>query len=224
MVIVFIGDSITCGYGVEAENQNCSFTTATENVTKTYAYYTAQAVDAEANFVCFSGHGIISGYTADGTRSAQGVVPPLYEKIGGSSGSLPDGTALSSIPWEFTGYTPNLIVINLGTNDQSYCGDDAARKQEFQTGYTEFLKQVRQNNPDAAILCVLGIMGQDLFPQIEAAVEAFRAQTGDENIDTLALPLQRAEDGYGADWHPSEASQSSAGRVLTEKVKEIMGW
>ena len=45
--IEVIGDSITCGYGVDDEDENHQFTTATEDVTKAYAYKTAKALDAE---------------------------------------------------------------------------------------------------------------------------------------------------------------------------------
>ena len=62
--IEFIGDSITCAYGVEGASQNESFKTTTENFMKSYAYLTAQKLDADYSAVCYSGHGIISGYTS----------------------------------------------------------------------------------------------------------------------------------------------------------------
>lgn len=40
--IEFIGDSITCGYGVDDDQVEGTFSTATEDVTKTYAYLAAQ--------------------------------------------------------------------------------------------------------------------------------------------------------------------------------------
>lgn len=40
--IEFIGDSITCGYGVDDEDPTHSFSTATEDCTKAYAYKTAR--------------------------------------------------------------------------------------------------------------------------------------------------------------------------------------
>ena len=41
-LIEFIGDSITCGYGVDGEYGRDQFKTANENVTKAYSYLTAQ--------------------------------------------------------------------------------------------------------------------------------------------------------------------------------------
>ena len=46
--IEFIGDSITCGYGIDGGAYG-SFTTSTENFTKTYAYLTAEKLDVLAN-------------------------------------------------------------------------------------------------------------------------------------------------------------------------------
>ena len=57
--IEFIGDSITCGYGVDDEDENHQFTTATEDVTKAYAYKTAKALDAEYSMFSASGYGIV---------------------------------------------------------------------------------------------------------------------------------------------------------------------
>ena len=62
-LIEFVGDSITCGYGVEDEDRDHPFLTQTENVMKTCAYKTALALDADYSMVAYSGHGIVSGYT-----------------------------------------------------------------------------------------------------------------------------------------------------------------
>ena len=44
--IEFIGDSITCGYGIDEMNEKGYFSTATENFTKSYAYITAENLGA----------------------------------------------------------------------------------------------------------------------------------------------------------------------------------
>ena len=45
--IEFIGDSITCAYGVEGKSSGESFMTSTENFMKSYAYLTAKKLDAD---------------------------------------------------------------------------------------------------------------------------------------------------------------------------------
>ena len=45
--IEFIGDSITCAYGVEGQSSSEPFKTSTENFMKSYAYLTAQKLNAD---------------------------------------------------------------------------------------------------------------------------------------------------------------------------------
>ena len=81
--IEFIGDSITCGYGVEGRSEAETFTTATENAEKAYAFLTAEELNADAVMTCFSGHGIVSGYTDNpDIRNDADLVPLYYETEG----------------------------------------------------------------------------------------------------------------------------------------------
>ena len=220
--IEFIGDSITCGYGVDDEDKDHHFSTATEDVTKAYAYKTAEALDADYSMVAYSGHGIISGYTDNGQKTQQ-LVPKYYKRTGFSYGSFA-GRQVSAIDWDFSRFEPELIVINLGTNDDSYCQNDSARQEEFAKQYTVFLKQIREKNPDAKILCTLGIMGSRLYDYIELAVYNYTQETGDDNIATFKFDNQEPSDGLAADWHPTEATQDKAAKKLTAEISELMGW
>lgn len=222
--IEFIGDSITCGYGVDDEDPNHNFKTSTENVTKSYAYKTAQALDADYSMVSFSGYGIISGYTGTGeAKVTEQLVPNYYEMLAFSRGVYL-GQEPMETAWDFSKRQPDLIVVNLGTNDDSYTLNYADRQTEYKEAYIEFLKVIRKNNPDAKILCTLGIMGGRLYPQVEKAVESYTAETKDANITAMQFEEQKAEDGYAADWHPTEATHKKAADKLTEKIKEVMGW
>ncbi len=222
-LIEFIGDSITCGYGVEDEDRNNHFKTETENATKTYAYKTAEALGADYSLVSFSGHGIISGYTANGTQVPEQTVPQYYEKLGFSYGSY-QGTKAELKYWDFSKRQPDVIVINLGTNDDSYTGTKADRQDEYAKAYVEFIEQVRKKNQDATIVCSLGIMGDRLFPKIEEAVEGYKVGVGDTNIYTVKFDVQQEADGYAADWHPTEATHTKAAEKLTAELKKIMNW
>ncbi|MEO3944882.1 GDSL-type esterase/lipase family protein [Gorillibacterium sp. CAU 1737] len=222
--IEIIGDSITCGYGVDDESENNSFSTATEDVTKGYAYLTAQALGTDVNIVSYSGYGIISGYTTSDEKLTTQLVPPYYEKVAYSVGKF-DGTIKpETLDWDFQAYTPDLVVINLGTNDDSYTQEVGERQAEYAREYVEFLKQVRARNPQAMILCTLGIMGDRLFPFVEQAVANYSEQTGDTRISSMKFDVQLASDGYGADWHPSKITQVKAAEKLTAAIKELMNW
>jgi lysophospholipase L1-like esterase len=196
LLIEFIGDSITCGYGVDDEDREHGFSVAKEDFTKTYAYKTAAALNADYTVTAFSGYGIISGYTDNGEKNRESILPPFYPPAGLSS-------------------HPDVIVINLGTNDDSYCGDDTDRQAEFEEAYVDFLEQIRQTNPSVPIICTLGIMGSRLYKRIETAVKDF------DNVYTLKFTEQIEADGYAADWHPSEATHQKAALQLIEFIKEI---
>ena len=211
--IEFIGDSITCAYGVEAESQYVGFETGTENFTLSYAYLTAQLLEAEYSAVSYSGYGIISGYTGDGNRNTGSLVPPLYEQTG------PGDYAAA---WDFSAHKSDVVVVNLGTNDDSFAKTDRSTYgPEFQKEYAAFLKQVRKCNPDAFIICTLGIMGcQELYPYIEAAVQ----ELGDAKISCYESQTQNmTRDGLGADWHPSPKTQELNAHVLAGKICEAIG-
>ena len=220
LLIEFIGDSITCGYGVDDPNRDNHFSTKTEDVTKTYAYLTAQALGADYSMVSYSGHGIISGYTT-GDKVTSQLVPPYYTKLGCSWTPNPFFDPLE-LEWDFSKRQPDVIVINLGTNDDSYTGSDAARQEEFRVGYVEFLKTIRENNPDAKILCTLGIMGDRLFPVMEQAVADYTAETGDINVYAMRFDVQSASDGYGADWHPSPVTHEKAAERLVAELENLL--
>ncbi|MDE7299276.1 MAG: GDSL family lipase [Lachnospiraceae bacterium] len=223
--IEFIGDSITCGYGVDDEDRNHHFSTETEDVTKAYAYKTAQALDADYSMVSISGYGIISGYTNDPSKKSESQrLPDYYEKLGNSSASYGSGIRPQTIKWDFARFVPEVVVINLGTNDASYCGQDAAKQQEYVDGYVAFLKTIREKNPDAEIFCALGIMGQDLCAAMERACEQYMAETGDSRVHSLRFAAQDGSLGIAADWHPTEATHAQAAELLAKTIRDVMGW
>lgn len=222
--IEFIGDSITCGYGVDDENELHSFSTTTEDVTKTYAYLAAQKLEADYSMVSYSGYGIISGYTGNGQKLTSQLLPDYYEKVAKSNGKFDGILNPQSIGWDFNQFVPDLIVINLGTNDDSYTQDDEDKQAEYAEQYAQFLKRIRTNNASAKILCTLGIMGDRLYPFVEQAVNVYMKETGDTNIATMKFDEQLASDGYVVAWHPSKATHTKAAEKLISQIKGLMGW
>ncbi len=222
-LIEFIGDSITCGYGVDGEFGVDTFKTANENAVKAYAVQTAYSLDADYSLVSYSGHGVVSGYTTAGKLNSAQTVPPLYDQIGASYATVESGKKIGDDKWDFS-VQPDLIVINLGTNDASYTGSDKAKQQEFSDAYVSFLKQIREKNPNAPILCTLGIMGQNLCKAIQNAVTTYTEETGDTNINTMWFDVQSQDDGLGVDWHPSALTHQKAAETLSAFIREWLGW
>lgn len=215
--IEFIGDSITCAYGFEGLSNYESFKTTTENFMKSYAYLTAQKLNADYSSVSYSGHGIISGFTSSGDINTESIIPDCYEL----TGKLSD----YATNWDFETSSHDVVVINLGTNDSSYVTKEPeTRSQEFIDGYIDFLKTVREKNPEAYIICTLGTMGDELYEYVEDAAEKYSTLTGDERIISYRSAVQNmSADGIGSDWHPSAITQQKSAYVLADKICQALG-
>lgn len=221
--IEFIGDSITCGYGVD-DPLGKSFSIYNENAAKTYAYKAAQNFGADYSFVSVSGAGVISGYSGNGKINDALLVPNFYDKFC-FTWSWFDGEQTANYDWDFSQYQPELIVVNLGTNDNSYTKGDPDKCAEFEKGYVNFLKEIRAKNPNSEILCTLGIMGQELYPSITDAVDTYKTETGDSKVSVFQFSVQDSENnGYAVDYHPSGVSQKTAAYELTYAIEGIYGW
>lgn len=222
--IEFIGDSLTCGYGVDDEVSSHHFSTTTEDCTKAFAYKTAQILDAEYSLVSYSGFGIVSGYTSvKGVKSGDYVVPDMYETLAYSGGSY-NGYNVGDTRWDFSRFQPDVVVICLGANDQTYTGSSEELMREYTDGYVEFLKKIRGHNPDAYFVCCLGLVSDGLFDAVCAAAEEYSGQTGDDRISVLHFPVQDGTTGYAADYHPTAVTYDNAAALLAEKIRsEVIG-
>ena len=220
--IEFIGDSITCGYGVDDLNKEHHFRTSTEDNTKSYAYKTASKLNADYSMVSISGWGIISGYSGDGSKQANSQLPRYYDRMAFAWGRKIEGIDPVAIKWDFSLFVPDVVVVNLGTNDASYTKGDAKKIAEYRDAYVEFIKDIRKKNPEAYIICSLGIMGQDLFDAVDSAVSEYKVETGDSRVCSLKFNNQIMSDGIAADWHPSEKTHAKAANLLSAKIQEIL--
>lgn len=218
--IEFIGDSITCGYGIEGKWMVDIFDTAQQNPWNAYAARTARALDADYHMVCWSGIGIISNYTGDDVPNDNWLMPPLYPYTDKAM-----DIALGNDPevWDNSRFILDCIIINLGTNDHSYTRLIPERVEVFGREYYNFVKMVRSKNPSSIILCSIGIMGQDLCPEVEKQVGRMISE-GDSKLHYLKFDMQDEKDGLGTDWHPVEFTHIKAAKKLEQKVKEIMNW
>lgn len=217
----FIGDSITCGYGVEGVWNVDLFTTAQENPMKAYAVQTSKRLNADYQLVSWSGIGLISDW-----------IPPEVDE--------PDTTILSTElypytnfplckregweqePWDAKKFIPNAVVIHLGTNDASYTRNKPERNAHFVSEYRRLYKMVRDNyGAGVPIVCCLGLMDRILCPVIAELVQELNKE-GDANVHWVEFEGQLEEDGIGADWHPSEITHHKAADKLAAFIKEIL--
>lgn len=221
--VEFIGDSITCGYGNEGILNQDTFTTVQENPEDAYAVLTANAVNADYHLVSWSGIGIITNWVPEDADEPleEILMPELYPY---RDRRLCERLGLPLEEWNDSEYRPELIMIHLGTNDDSYVRKIPERQEYFAGKYYAFLEQVHERQPQAAILCMLGVMGQNLCGEEERQVRRFADAHPEVRTGYLVLPEQLEADGIGADFHPSKITHKKAAAVLTEKVREFMGW
>lgn len=225
--IQIVGDSITCGYGVEGSLADEFHRTCTENPMKSYSLLTVAGLDAEAEVVAWNGKGVITEYIGDDREHVEDswLVPMLYEYT--DAGCERDYFHASQDrweKWEHSSYEPDLVLINLGTNDASYTREIPERNEEFKKAYIVFLTRIHTLHPASKILCMGGTMDQRLCDTIECAVNEFQKNNSDAVIEFLALPPQKEEEGFGTFWHPTEATQRKTADIVIAKAREMMGW
>lgn len=214
MSIEFIGDSITCAYGVESSSADDSFTTTTENFMKSYAYLAAQELGADYSAVCYSGYGVVSGWSDDGSRNTERLVPPLY-------GVVAKGY---EEPWDYAAHPYDVVVVNLGTNDFVYTGTNKDRMEEFAQGYADFLVKIHESHPDAYLICTLGTMEVlELYPYVEKAAAEYTARTKDDRITCYpSEPMNVEADGAGANEHPTAKTQQKSADALVKVIRSVV--
>ncbi len=210
--IEFIGDSITCGYGIEGASQYQSFTTKNENAYLAYGSVTARLLGADQITVAWSGKGMIRNYGGDTTDT----MPTLYPR------TLPN----SATPvWDSGKWIPQVAVVNLCTNDYASGIPD---QTQFVTAYTNFVKKLRSQYSSAHIYCALGPMlsGDNLASArnyIGSVVSALNS-AGDAKVHFIEFPVQDGSLGYGEDWHPSVATQALMADQLAARIQIDLGW
>jgi lysophospholipase L1-like esterase len=208
--IEIVGDSITCGYGNEGPDTSCSFTPDTENHYLSYGARLARHFEAELSTVAWSGKGVVSNYNGD----LFNPLPTLYER------AVPND---SQSGWAFE-WQPQVVIINLGTNDYSTNNDPT--DEDFVAGYEALLRTIRRRYPDAFILCTVGPMlsGRDLSTaqnNIAAAV-ALRNDAGDERVTTHEMATGNPDPA--CDWHPNLDTHAAMAEELATPLADALGW
>lgn len=206
--IEFIGNSITCGYGTEADSAQVHFSYDTENHTLGYAYLTARALDADFNIVARSGIGMYRSYGGPREGTPDERMPGEY-----------DYTLLYNHKhfWDHRSFRPDIICINLGTNDMSLDNYDINLYEE---AYKKFLAHLRMLQPQAKIVLLTGPMlhGQQL-EDVKGVLD--RLADKDERIYRFDMSEQTGELGYGADYHPSKAQAAKNAAELTGFLRTL---
>lgn len=205
--VEFIGDSITCGYGVLGEPHS-EFHIREEDGELSYAALASKELNLNARYTAVSGYGVYCEYTGN----VEGTLPRVYPY----TNFWVDPT----IEYDFQDFTPELVVINLGTNDSRFLGDEAIQ-EKFITCYIDFIKFIRSKYPKTKLLCICGTLCTEAFPLIQKACDYLTKQ-GYEDIYTMELPFHNVEEDGQASEHPSLKTHQKDATRLVAKIKEIM--
>ena len=209
----FVGNSITCGYGNEGHLGE-PFLFETENHYYGYAQLTMRRLGAVASIIARSGIGAYRNYAGPKTGSPADNMPAQYEHTLYNN---------QSERWDFSRWQPDIVCINLGTNDLSTEPYDTNLLKQ---GYQRLLGQVRTNNPKAKIVFLCGSMLNgnvlDICKKIlnEVTDEAHKA--GDKQVYRFDFSPQDGSLGYGTDWHPSLERHQKMADELTPFLRQLM--
>lgn len=191
--IEIIGDSISCGYGNNNGNNDGNLS---------YGYIAADILDADYSIFARSGLWLVNAGTA--------AIPDLYPYVSWyRDGGKPGGEL-----YDFENCRiPDVVVINLGTND--YNGNAGAAK--FAAAMKDFVATIRENYGNGVpIIWAYGMMNNGYKDTIISVVE----ELGGSAKNNYALGFEQNNTGAGS--HPDTAHQKQYGEELAAYIKELL--
>lgn len=215
-----IGDSITCGYGIDGIFEKDSFTTQQQRPDKAYGFLTAKSLNADFHFVSWSGIGLISNYVDETVNvpDTHYLMPPNWPY---TDKSLCLRLGIDCEVWDESKFSPDIVVIHLGTNDASFVRSVEERRIAYVSALRQFIEAVHRRSPKAKICCCLGVMGQLLCDSVSEAISLFNKDFPLVQTKFVKFPVQIDSDGIGADWHPSAVTHKKMADILS---KELNNW
>lgn len=210
--IEFIGDSYTCGYGVESKSGD-RFSGETENCNLAHGAILARLFDADYTFIANSGRGVVRNYGDKNETSDTTMRDLMLRTLNTQHTPLWD--------FEASPYTPDVVVIFLGIND--YSTKPYPSVKTFKSGYKEIIATLRAKwGTDMPILCI----APNVHERVRESVSEMKEELGDSNLYYYAQSdsyLQYPVD-FGADGHPNIKGQRKVAMLTAPYLSSIMGW
>ncbi|MBK9579843.1 MAG: hypothetical protein IPO40_22490 [Fibrobacteres bacterium] len=204
-LIEFVGNSITSG------------SVTTNGNISAFPWLVGETLGADRTAIsypgiCLVGNGHYSGNGFPGIGQEiqyfKMVTPPI----------TPTTTQPNAPDWDFSKYTPDMVVINLGTNDALAGGISGTT---VQASYINLMKKIRAKLPKTRIFAVRTFGGYN-ESQTKAAVDALW-NGGDKRVYYVNTTGWLATSDYASDkLHPTDAGQIKAAAKLSEVLKPYM--
>jgi lysophospholipase L1-like esterase len=192
-LIEFVGDSITAGQG-------SSHWAVTD-----YAWLTGEQLGAHHTQIAWAGITLADGYHYSDNQWPG--MESMYFRAWAVNrcynvACTPDAAHPTPNPaWDFSKYSPKIVVVNLGTNDWNL----GVPGSTFRDKYVGLLQNVRARHRDAEIF-VLRTFNGYLVPETQAAVTA-RVNAGDTRlhyVDTSGWLIPHPSSDFADGFHPND--------------------
>ncbi len=163
LYIEFIGDSISCGYGVMGAFDG---TYSSQDGALAYPYLLAERLNADYSITALSGQGVIfHGTGFPNLTNGYLLTSPLRDE---------------DQEYDFQ-RKADMVVINIGTNDYNRVTDE-----EFKTAYVNLISTVkRQNGADCKVICLYNSMNDTCSASILAACEQLGGESNGIYVQSL---------------------------------------
>ncbi|NJK95844.1 MAG: SGNH/GDSL hydrolase family protein [Bacteroidales bacterium] len=214
--IEFIGNSITCGYGTEGKDKNERFKPETENNYTSYAAYVSRAFNADYHIVAHSGMGVVRNYGDSLKVSLAPQMPARFNQTLDNN---------FSTKWDFSRWKPDMVVINLGTND--FSTQPFPDKVVFQRTYEGLIGQIRKVYGNIHVFCLVGPMtNEPCYSYVKEMVENLRILNGDEYIHFIGIPVEltNGEGDLGSTGILPRRDKKKMAAMVAPVISSVMSW
>jgi lysophospholipase L1-like esterase len=237
--VEFIGDSITSGEGTIGAKEEADWVPMLFTALHNYTAITAEALNADYRVLSQSGWGVLTGWD----NNPHTNIPAYYEQVCGVLTGERNEALGAFSDHDFTSWQPDVVVVNLGTNDggafyspawtdpisgkvyKQRLNEDGTFNEEdlqaFENAVKSFLFKLRTCNPAAHIVWAYGMLGTPMMPAIYQAVDAYKKRTRDRNVSVFQLP-NTTEETIGSRSHPGLLAHTKAADELTGYLQEIL--
>ena len=217
--IEYIGDSITCGFGDDTLHYACGKGHWFDHTNAWYAYGPRLARRLHTQWMLSSVSGI--GMHRNWNNYSP-VMPDVYNGVYMEYTKNP-------VPWNFSEYTPDLVVIALGTNDFSKGPGKKPRQKldgnAFVKDYTKFVARVHKKYPSAKFMLANSPMfGHPKNKILEGYLQRVIKNTKATGDSAIAQFDWQKKYNHGCDGHPYMNQQAMMEQQLLPKVRKYMGW
>jgi lysophospholipase L1-like esterase len=208
--IEFIGNSITAGFGTEGKSKDEMFLASTENCNLAFGAILSRYFNTDYTFIAHSGWGAARNYGDSLPVSRISMKDKMLQTFDMDPGQM----------WNFTSYKPDIVVINLGSND--FSTRPHPNKDQFTSAYMQIISQLRAKYGDTPILCVAPARRGMAFEYIQEMV----ANSKDPNLHFTAYHygIYNSDSDLGSVGHPNYEGQKKIAMALIPYISTITGW